>query len=266
MPPKRSGRLSPSTLAASVAAVLLLYGAGFIRTRAAAQRLTQDTSRRRPVNMDEVQQVLDVARFTTVPEPTIGAPPTPVISAAPAFAAPASVPPVPAPATAPVADQTNRPPVVDEATHVFVPGAPAGAASASAHGAELAAGTAVEGVHAGPAPVAASTSPTPLAAADAGQAAPPAAEKPKYNDGRYLGWGYCRHGQIQAAVVIEHGRITSAEITQCGTRYSCDWIEKLPPQVVSRQSPEVDFVSGASESADAFYYAIVEALAQAKGK
>lgn len=91
-----------------------------------------------------------------------------------------------------------------------------------------------------------------------------AAEPVRYNDGTFVGWGYCRHGQIQSTIVIEHGRIVSAEITQCGTRYSCDWIAKLPPQVVSRQSAEVDFVSGASESADAFYYSIEDALKKAK--
>jgi uncharacterized protein with FMN-binding domain len=41
-------------------------------------------------------------------------------------------------------------------------------------------------------------------------------------------------------------------------------IEKLPPQVAARQSPEVDYVSGATQSADAFYYAVVQALSKAK--
>jgi len=38
----------------------------------------------------------------------------------------------------------------------------------------------------------------------------------------------------------------------------------LPPQVVTRQSAEVDYVSGATQSSNAFYYAIVEALSKAK--
>lgn len=89
-------------------------------------------------------------------------------------------------------------------------------------------------------------------------------ETPAYKDGQYVGWGSCRHGEIQATIVIKGGRIVDSFISGCYTRYTCDWIAKLPPQVVERQSPEVDFVSGASESADAFYYAIVDALKKAK--
>jgi uncharacterized protein with FMN-binding domain len=65
-------------------------------------------------------------------------------------------------------------------------------------------------------------------------------------------------------VVIEGGRIQSATIAQCLTRYSCDVIGRLPPEVAQRQSPEIDYVSGATQSADAFYYAVVEALNKAK--
>jgi uncharacterized protein with FMN-binding domain len=93
---------------------------------------------------------------------------------------------------------------------------------------------------------------------------PPPPPAPRYKDGTYLGWGTSRHGDIQAAVVIEDGRIKSATIAQCLTRYSCNVIADLPPQVAQRQSPETDSVSGATQSADAFYYAVVEALSKAK--
>jgi uncharacterized protein with FMN-binding domain len=83
-------------------------------------------------------------------------------------------------------------------------------------------------------------------------------------DGTYLGWGSSRHGDIQASVVIEGGRIASATIAQCLTRYSCSWIAALPPQVVARQSPNVDYVSGATQSTNAFYDAVVDALTKAK--
>jgi uncharacterized protein with FMN-binding domain len=92
-------------------------------------------------------------------------------------------------------------------------------------------------------------------------AAPPA---PIWKDGTYTGWGYSRHGDIEAAVSIEGGRIASAIISQCRTRYSCSVIDRLPPQVAQRQSPDVDYVSGATQSADAFYGAVVAALNKAK--
>jgi len=108
--------------------------------------------------------------------------------------------------------------------------------------------------------VAPAAAPAPVAEA----VAPPPAVAPKYKDGTYYGWGTSRHGDIQAAVVIEDGRIASATIAQCLTRYSCNVIATLPPQVAQRQSPEVDYVSGATQSTNAFYYAVVEALAKAK--
>ena len=89
-------------------------------------------------------------------------------------------------------------------------------------------------------------------------------QPPALKDGTYTGWGTSRHGDIQAAVVVQDGRIVSAYVAQCLTRYSCSWIAALPPQVVARQSPDVDYVSGATQSTNAFYYAIVEALAKAK--
>ena len=56
----------------------------------------------------------------------------------------------------------------------------------------------------------------------------------------------------------------SAFISECLTQYSCSWIANLPGQVVTRQSSEVDYVSGATHSANAFYYAVVDALKKAK--
>jgi len=113
-------------------------------------------------------------------------------------------------------------------------------------------------------------SPTPVVAEappvapDPAPAPPPPPPAPKWKDGTYLGWGSSRHGDIQAAVTIESGRIASATIAQCLTRYSCNVISKLPPEVPERQSPEVDYVSGATQSANAFYYAVVDALSKAK--
>jgi uncharacterized protein with FMN-binding domain len=85
-----------------------------------------------------------------------------------------------------------------------------------------------------------------------------------YTDGTYTGWGYSRHGDIEATVVVQGGRIASAEISQCRTRYSCSVVAHLPGQVISRQRAAVDFVSGATQSADAYEDAVREALAKAK--
>jgi uncharacterized protein with FMN-binding domain len=104
-------------------------------------------------------------------------------------------------------------------------------------------------------------------------AAPPsAAAKDVYKDGVYLGWGNCRHGDIEASVTIQAGKIALVAISQCLTRYSCGWIAPkipggglpdLPSQVVERQSPKVDYVSGATESSYAFADAVVAALSKA---
>jgi uncharacterized protein with FMN-binding domain len=46
-------------------------------------------------------------------------------------------------------------------------------------------------------------------------------------------------------------------------RYPCSMIAMLPPQVVARQSADVDIVSGATQSGQAFSLAIDRALAKA---
>jgi uncharacterized protein with FMN-binding domain len=85
-----------------------------------------------------------------------------------------------------------------------------------------------------------------------------------YKDGTYTGTGTSRHGSIAASVVVQGGKIISAAITQCGTRYPCSDIAALPGEVVSRQSAVVDLVSGATDSSQAYRGAIQNALAKAK--
>ena len=83
-------------------------------------------------------------------------------------------------------------------------------------------------------------------------------------DGTYLGWGRCQHGDLQATVVVKGGRIVEAAVSQCFTRYPKAVIAQLPGQVLARQSADVDQISGATESSDAFFQAVMEALATAK--
>ena len=60
--------------------------------------------------------------------------------------------------------------------------------------------------------------------------------------------------------MILDGRIISTEITQCLTRYSCDVIAQSPGQVIERQSPFIDLVSGSTESANAYANAVYRAI------
>ena len=101
------------------------------------------------------------------------------------------------------------------------------------------------------------------------KAAPTAADSlkpgsPPWSDGLFYGWGTSRHGDIKVGIEIRGGAIARAFISECLTRYSCSWVAHLPRQVVDRQSPETDFVTSATESANAFYYGVVNALKQAK--
>jgi uncharacterized protein with FMN-binding domain len=218
-------RFGNSLLALSSAAVLAVYAAGYVRTRAAAERFAEQTEAR-------VRPAFTVA--------------APVVATNPRVAQAAAVSPsrdneaAPAVTTKRVPERKLRrkktvelvAPARERPTpSLAMPAAPA------AHDE-----TAV------PTESKESTEPT----------------APQWKDGTYLGWGTSRHGDIQAQVVIEGGRIASATIAQCLTRYSCSVIAKLPPQVAERQSPEVDYVSGATQSTNAFYYAVVEALSKAK--
>jgi uncharacterized protein with FMN-binding domain len=109
--------------------------------------------------------------------------------------------------------------------------------------------------------------PTVISTADAvAETAAQPTTKPqiRYKDGTYFGLGTSNHGDIQASVVIQGGRIASTAIAVCATRYPCSWIVDLPGQVVARQSAYVDFVSGATESSDAFSYAVAAALSKAR--
>jgi len=128
------------------------------------------------------------------------------------------------------------------------------------------------------APMSPSTSapPSPTTAAGAGRAGsttttPPTATASPipgttagYRDGTYVGAGTSRHGSIQATVVIQNGKIVSASISSCNTRYPCSDVASLVKSVVSQQTVPVNHVSGATDSSTAYKTAVSKALAQAK--
>jgi uncharacterized protein with FMN-binding domain len=107
---------------------------------------------------------------------------------------------------------------------------------------------------AAPASVAASASPAASPASTSG-----------LKDGTYTGSGMSRHGGVNVKVVIQNGKIISAAITGTSTRYSPNVISSLPGQVVAAQGANVNLVSGATDSSDAYVQAVAQALSQAGG-
>ncbi len=224
---KGDKKVANSLVAVSCAAVLAVYSAGYARTKEAASQFEEQAERRierRPVAPAPVE----AAEVALVPAPD--APEATARVAAPVVEAPRAIEPVAASAEPePVAAVVETP----VAQVVETPAA---------------------------APVVAVVAPAPTPAPPPPPPPPPA---PKWKDGSFTGWGTSRHGDIEATVIIEGGKIQVAKISECNTRYSCDVIDMLPPQVTQRQSADVDYVSRATESANAFYYAVVEALNKA---
>jgi uncharacterized protein with FMN-binding domain len=230
-------KVGNSLLALSSAAVLAVYAAGYVRTRAAAERFAEQTE----------------ARI----RPTVALPANEIPGAgATTLNAPAHNRETPSRVAANREPEETREPERKlrrkKTTELIVrapevPPPPTALAAAAA-----------------PVEPRQPQEPEPTARLESREPADTKPSAPQWKDGTYDGWGTSRHGDIQAQVVIEGGRIASATIAQCLTRYSCSVIAKLPPEVAERQSPEVDYVSGATQSTNAFYYAVVEALSKAK--
>ena len=232
-----NSKVANGLVTASFGAIIAVYSAGYVRTQAASERFASRIAERRaPLSSTDQAHSLAIATQPSSSAQETAVDPIPAASA-PVSSAPNSAAPVERPAS----------PTPSEQHSVVAIGAPTGAVAAPP---VIDAPPAVEAKTELLAPI----------------AAPPAtpARIGKWKDGAYRGWGYSRHGDIEAEVVIEEGRIASAVISDCRTRYSCSVIDMLPPQVAKRQSPDVDFVSGATQSADAFYGAVVEALGKAK--
>ena len=248
---RRSGnRAGRGLVALGSAAVLAVYTAGYARTRAAAERLEAETARPRPV----------------VPAPA----PTPVASMASAAPAPAPTVVPLQPAATPAAARPAEPRRTPRVTATPSPVAtPAGSTAVTPAASPVATVSSPPAATPASTPAATAIAPAPATPVSEPSPAPTVAASPRlpagmYKDGTFSGRGHSRHGDIEAAITIEDGRIVYAAITVCATRYPCDMIDKLPAQVIARQSPEVDFIAGATDSTNAFYYAIVAALERAK--
>lgn len=231
-------RLSTGLVALSSGAILAVYAAGYHRTGSAADRFAEQTARRRMAGPIAASAFApSAAPYRVEPTPTVPPPSTP------------SAPPI-AKTKRATTHGTAVPQVAEpNDDRKLNPSAPPLSVPHT--------NTPIEAV----------VLPTPVATNNAvAELSPPPEVKSQiqYKDGTYLGWGSCRHGDIQASVEIQGGKIASTSIAQCLTRYSCSWISNLPGQVVTRQSPEVDYVSGATQSTDAFYGAVVDALSKAR--
>src|SRR5579859_4266660 len=231
-------RISNSLITLSSAAIVAVYAAGYHRTSSAAHRFDSQIPQQR------TSATIAIAM------------PPPAASAGSAVAPPVSSTAAPA-----VKKNTKKPSTPDRKAAPST-GTDSAGSSASSTSAPSSSSTTSP-----PAEAAA-----PPAVAAPAVAAPAAPAKSAYKDGVYLGWGSCRHGDIEASVTIQEGKIALVAISQCLTRYSCGWIAPkipgaglpdLPSQVVERQSPKVDYVSGATESSYAFADAVVAALAKA---
>ena len=219
-------RISNGLITLSSAAIVAIYAAGYHRTSPAAHRFDSQIP----------QQRTSATIAIATPPPAASAGDT-------------AAPPVSSSAAPAIKKNTKRPSTPSRKA------APSSASDST--------GSSVSSTSA---PSPASTTNPPAVAAPAVPA------KSAYKDGVYLGWGSCRHGDIEASVTIQDGKIALVAISQCLTRYSCGWIAPkipgaglpdLPSQVVERQGPKVDYVSGATESSYAFADAVVAALSKA---
>ena len=227
-PTKPTKRISLLTVGS--AAVIAVYAAGYIRTRSAADVFANETTDHRPAQVSPA-----------VLEPKTAAEVTDSIAVAVITAAATSTP----------KPTTKRPTTRKPAAK--------GVAAAKRRPT-----TAV--VARTPAPIApaqAPSSPVPVATAPA-PARPAEPPRGQFKDGVYRGYGTSRHGDIEAEVEVSGGRIGTVRISQCLTRYSCSRISELLDEVVARQSAKVDYVSGATQSSDAFIQAVTDALSKAR--
>jgi uncharacterized protein with FMN-binding domain len=224
------GKISKDLVAASCAAVLAVYAAGYSRTRDAARRYeTQAKERRAATRVEPASQAAPEHKAI-------------LESASATLAAPRR--PARVVARRPSHNKAASPAAVDTVTRAPEPPSP----NAPLEIAPV------------PLPAVDTTAPAPIAIA---RESPPVSTA-KWRDGTYTGLGDSPHGDIEARVVIRDGRIVEAGIVTCDTRYPCSVIDPLIHQPVERQSPDVDYMSHATESSDAYYYALVAALENAR--
>jgi uncharacterized protein with FMN-binding domain len=104
-----------------------------------------------------------------------------------------------------------------------------------------------------------------VGASDTATPAPSAASVGAYANGTYSGTGTSRFGTVSVSVSVSADRITNVQITKITTSFPASRIASLPAQVVQTQTSNVNVVTGATYSSQAFKQAVQQALAQAVG-
>jgi uncharacterized protein with FMN-binding domain len=85
----------------------------------------------------------------------------------------------------------------------------------------------------------------------------------EFKDGTFTGSGDSRRGGFDVAVTVKGGAIADVQITRVFTYYPVSRVAALPGQIIARQNDQVDRVSGATYSVQAFQQAVRVALTQA---
>jgi uncharacterized protein with FMN-binding domain len=253
--PKGSGkgRISNNLVAASCAAVLSVYAAGYWRTRDAARQFEAQAKGRRPVARTERAAI---SPKPAVIEPSARAPqPRPE---APATIAPAVVAAATEPSSPVAASRVTHAPKSTMTASAMTPAARPLSSPVAAPETTPASPSAEAGIVVAPVPMTSESTPVSRSASE-----PPATPAARWRDGIYTGHGDSPHGDLDVRVVIRDGRIVEAAIEACNTRYPCELIDPMVRQSVVIQSSNVDYVSHATESSEAYNDGLVEALNKA---
>jgi uncharacterized protein with FMN-binding domain len=251
------GRISNNLVAVSCAAVLTVYAAGYWRTRDAARQFAAQAKGRRSAARTERAAVSPKPAVIEPSAPAPLPPPEAPTTIAPAVVAKAAGPSSPVAAQKAAPARAHAHPRASTTTGAAIataapPSSPVPAPEAMSAPASVGHGLVVEPV------TVTEPIPTPPPAPR-----PPATPAARWRDGIYTGHGDSPHGDLDVRVVIRDGRIVEAAIQNCNTRYPCELIDPMVQQSVVIQSSNVDYVSRATESSEAYNDGLVEALNKA---
>jgi uncharacterized protein with FMN-binding domain len=234
------GRISNNLVAASCAAVLTIYAAGYWRTRDAARQFAaQSKARRLPARTEPPA----LAPLIHPESPTVIVP-----SMATSAGRSSSV----------AARRVTHAHKGTMTASVVSPAAGPSSSLGATPQSTAAPPSGEGGIVVAPIPMPSEIAPVARSAPE-----PAAAPSARWRDGIYRGHGDSPHGDLDVRVVIREGRIVEAAIENCNTRYPCELINPLVQQAIVIQSSNVDYVSRATESSQAYNDGLVEALNKA---